>query len=93
MSDTDDEERVSVDFASVFALAEMQGEADTSTSTQVAQEKKKICVPSDFNPPTQQDVDWNVEVGKEKLVEKTFAFKGGKRQVGRAIAGAMETRL
>ena len=33
-----------MDFASIFALAEMQGAAaDASSSTWVAQEKKKIC--------------------------------------------------
>ena len=69
MSDSDDDERVSADFASIFALAEMQGDADASSSTHVAkQEKKKICDASDFNPPSQEDFDWNVEVEKEKLL-------------------------
>ena len=88
MSDSDDDERVSADFASIFALAEMQGDADASSSTHVAkQEKKKICDASDFNPPTQEDLDWNVEVEKEKLMKKTAAFENGKMEVGTALVG------
>ena len=88
MSDSDDDERVSADFASIFALAEMQGDADASSSTHVAkQEKKKICDASDFNPPTQEDLDWNVEVEKEKLMQKTAAFENGKMEVGTALVG------
>ena len=88
MSDSDDDERVSADFASIFALAEMQGDADASSSTHVAkQEKKKICDASDFNPPTQEDLDWNVEVEKEKLMKKTAAFDNGKMEVGTALVG------
>jgi hypothetical protein len=87
MSDSDVDERVSADFASIFALAKMQGEADASSSTHVAQQKMRICSPSDFNPPSPQDLDWNVKVEKEKLLQKTAAFENGKMQVGTALVG------
>ena len=37
-----------------------------------------------------QDVDWNVEVEKEKLLEKTAAYQEGKTLVGKALIGRLD---
>ena len=95
MSDSDDDERVSADFASVFAMAEMQGDADASSSKRVAQGKKKIVDLKDFKPPTPDAVEWNLEVEKEKLMEKVEVFgnAGGPHVVGRALVGRLDKDL
>ena len=93
ISDSDDEQRVSEDFASIFAMAEMQGGAGVSSSTSVAKEKKKICALEDFSPPTQDDVDWNVVVEKEKLLEKTCAYKQGKKLDCKVLVGQVAKNI
>ena len=80
---------MSADFASIFALAEMQGAAEASSSTG----KKKMVDLSDYNPPTQLDLDWNVEVEKEKLLEKTAAYVSGKKITGKALVGNIDKEL
>ena len=66
--------------------------ADASSST-AAPEKKKTCDLRDFKPQTQEDIEWNVEVQKENLLEKTYAFTEGDRLVGKALVGRLHTDL
>ena len=93
MSDSDDEEHVSQDFAFIFALAEMNSAAADASSSTAAPEKKKMCDLCDFKAPTQDDVEWNVVVQKENLLEKTDAFTEGDRPVGKALVGRLDKDL